>query len=1003
MQKVHGNSEVKAMRRTLQPLLAATAGLALLLTACSGESPTSPKPPDNGGGTGSCTVTITLDATAVTPLAGTAVILRATVRKGGAAVPDGTSVTFTTDFGYFLETGLPSVSKVTQNGFADVTLGATAAGLSKVKAAFECGSAEKSIEYQPVPTNGPFISSITPLSGSCAGGDAVTINGGRFGTDAAGVRVTFGGRPATIQTVADTRIVVLTPARTLANTQVPEAVDVVLTFYSGDVPTGNVIAKNGFTYYCVDPNKRLSLSAVNPASGKPDGGESVTITGNNFLPSASSGVATTRVTFGGASASVVSVSNTSISVLTPRRILANPAVPETVDVAVLVDLGLVSQQSALLANAFTYRSGGSAGACTGTPGLFISTVLPEDPANTGTPDGGEVVVISGGGFTAGGTATTPDRAAVYFGGSQGVTLSVSDNEIRVTTPRRVLASPDKPETVDVRVVIDSGGPKEACVQANSAYTYYPGSYLEPVITSMSPVTGPNDVSTRVTLFGRNFKLPAQVFVGGVEAAVVEIRANEIIFLTPAATGPNSALANTTAQVVVRDTYTGKTYTSPVSFKYYGCPSVNSVVPSAVPWNQATTVTIAGQNFEEPVEITFTAGSYTFRPNVTSVSSSLITLVMPAIDPLLTGLAGCNDVVGDLTLRFPTLASDACGEVVTSFTYSIKPMTIVGATPNQLNQDGTPFGSAIGGAQALITVVGTNFGDPMTVTLTKNGAPVSGTPVNNAVVANASQLTFTAPAVPDAALNQQNCIPAGGTGVTGSKFVPTSFGIRVTNARTGCSVDLPNVLIYNPIDTSCRANIVVTGAAPAAATICTAYPGGTFTISGGAPPYTLNATNLPPGLTAVLAGSTITISGTPILAAAGAGQASTPYSATLTVTDAVVSSADGTVTVPITVADPNAPFSITAPVAATFSNAGGTTGNFTALPNPTPGNFPPVNWTVAGGVSGITASGSGQTFAITVDAAVADGTYNLQVTAADTPTCGGPTHTATVSYTVVKNP
>ena len=102
------------------------------------------------------------------------------------------------------------------------------------------------------------------------------------------------------------------------------------------------------------------------------------ITGTNFLPSATSSAATTRVAFGGASASVVSVTNTTITVLTPRRILANPAVPETVDVSVTVDLGLVSQQTGLLPQAFTYRSGGGAGQCLGVPGLFIATVQPEN-------------------------------------------------------------------------------------------------------------------------------------------------------------------------------------------------------------------------------------------------------------------------------------------------------------------------------------------------------------------------------------------------------------------------------------------------------------------------------------------------------------------------------------------------------------------------------------------------------------------------------------------------
>ena len=988
------------MRRTLQPLFAATVGLSLLLAGCSGESPTSPKPPA-GGGTdgGSCAVTIALDATGVTPMAGTAIILRATVRKGGALVPDGTSVTFTTDFGFFLETGLPSVSKVTQNGFADVTLGATSAGLAKVKAAFECGKAEKSIDYQPVPANGPFISSIAPTSGSCAGGDIVTINGGRFGTDTANVQVLFGGKPASVQALSETRIEVLTPARTLANPLVPEAVDIVVRFFSGDVPLGDVTAPKAFTYYCVDPNKRLTLTSVNPNSGKPEGGQQVVITGTNFLPSPTSAVATTRVTFGAAPASVVSVTGTQITVQTPRHVLANPAVPETVDVAVTADLGLVSQQSGLLPQAFTYRADGGAGTCNGVPGLFIATVLPEDPTNAGSPDGGDIVVIQGGGFTAGGTSTTTDRTAVYFGGNQGVTLSVSDSEIRVASPRRVLASPDKPETVDVRVIVDAGGPREACAQAVKAYTYFPGGFLEPVVTSISPSAGPNDASTRVTIFGRNFKLPMQVFVGGVEASVVEIKASQIIFLTPLATGPNSALAGQTVDVVVRDPYAGKEYTSPVRFRYYSCPTLNSVVPSSVPWNQSTVVTIAGQSFEEPVEITFESAGQLLRPQVTSVSSSLITFVMPVIDPQLGGTPACDNVTGTLTIAFPALSSASCETLTTAFTYRIDAMTAVSATPTQLNQTGGPAGTPIGGTPATITVTGTSFIDPMTVQLIKNGSPVANTTVNNAIVANAGQLSFTAPAVPNSALNEQACVPGEDAGVTGVKYVPTSFGIRLRNARTGCTVDLPNILIYNPPEpVVCRAPFIVTNAGLPAASICQGYSA-QMIAAGGTPPYTAwAASGLPTGLTI---DNTGLISGDPQLAVAGVG-GDTSASVTITVTDSAFDTAETTLT--LAIEDPNGPFGIEPPVTGTVGAAGGSVGPFTATPNPTDPDFVQVNWTMTGGVAGIALSvATGQSVSVNVDGAVPAGTYNLQITATDTPSCGGAAHTRTIPFSITKNP
>jgi hypothetical protein len=1005
MTKVRGISEVKAMRRTLQPLLA-VAGLSFLLASCAGESPTSPKPPTDGGnGGGTCTVTIALDATSVEPMAGTAIILRATVRKGGSIVPDGTSVLFTTDFGFFLETGLSSVSKVTQNGFADVTLGATSSGISKIKATFECGSAEKSIQYKPVPSNGPFISSIDPASGSCAGGSVVTINGGRFGTTTEGLQVLFGGQPASVQSVTATKIVVLTPARTLANPQVTEAVDVTVRFFVNDIPTGSVTATKAFTYYCVDPNRRMTVTAIAPNSGSPDGGQPVVISGTNFLPSAASSPSTTRVAFGGASASVVSVTNTAITVLTPRWILKNPAVPETVDVSVTVDLGLVSKQEGLLSQAFTYRSGGGAGQCVGVPGLFIATVQPETPGNAGNPDGGDIVVISGGGFTAGGSSTALERTSVFFGGNQGVTLGVTANSVRVSTPRRVLTSPDRPETVAVKVIVDAGGPAEACVESTGAYTYYPGGYLEPVITSISPSAGPNDSSTRVTIFGRNFALPMQVFVGSVEAAVVEIRASQIIFLSPQATGPNSFLAGTTVDVVVRNPYTGKDTTSPVKFRYYACPTINTVVPLTAPWNHSTVVTIAGQAFEEPVEVTFEADGILLRPTVTSVSSSLITVVMPAIDPGLGRVGACADVIGVFRVRFPSIACAELSGDTSTFTYNVDPMTAVGASPTQLNQAGGPAGTDIAGLPATITVVGTGFVDPMTVEI--YGGRGAAIPVNNAVVANATQLTFTAPAMQDSYLNSQPCVPPGGTVVSGIKYVPTSFGIRLRNSRTGCTVDLPSVLIYNPspANTVCRAPITIAGIPAPTATLCSVYGPVVFTATGGVGPYNLSVGGLPNGVTYVTDGllGTVTISGTPSLATPGPGVASQNYNVTISASDASTPAMNGSTSYSLVLNDPNAPFMVAGPATETFTNAGGSSAPFHATPAATPASFSPVNWAVTGAPTGVTVAGTGTTFVITVPASVPDGTYPLTVTATDTPVCGGGAHTGTMNYTFTKNP
>ncbi len=254
------------MRRFQFPCAALVAGLAFLLSGCAGETPTSPAPGPGAGGAGACTTVISLTASSVNPA--TAAGVRATVTKAGVLVANG-SVQFTTDLGFFGENGLQTVSKTIVDGVADVSV-FSSAGTARVTAVLDCARAQLNLQFSGAPTVGPFISSVSPTTGSCAGGETVTILGGRFdGT----IDVRFGGVSGSIVTATATQIVVRTPSHTPRDPAVPDTVDLVVV--AGGLQTAPV----PFTFVCFLTPVIFSIS---PTTGPNDATTRVTIFGSGF-------------------------------------------------------------------------------------------------------------------------------------------------------------------------------------------------------------------------------------------------------------------------------------------------------------------------------------------------------------------------------------------------------------------------------------------------------------------------------------------------------------------------------------------------------------------------------------------------------------------------------------------------------------------------------------------------------------------------------------------------
>lgn len=962
------------MRRYLLPPTTLVLALSLFLGGCSGESPTQVQVAPTPGPGGSCNVSITLVPPDSPPFAGFGAIVRASVRRAGVPVPDDTAVLFTTNFGFFSENGEATISKRTIGGFADVTVAASNSGRAIVQAAFECATVTLAVEFQPVPSDTqPYISSLSPDQGICTGGTDVAIFGGKFGTDRAAVRVFFGGAPASVTNVNDNVINVKSPIRNLANPQVPETVGVFVQNAGG---TSSPPVK--YTYYCVDSARRMRISSVSPSFGQPRGGDSVTIFGVNF----GADRATTRVTFGGVTASIQSQADDRITVLTPRRTLADPRVSETVDVGVTINLGLVSTQTDVLQQAFTYVGDVSAGACNTKPSLFISSVSP----NTGSQTGGTSVVISGGGF-----GTDPSRTRVEFGGVPAAILTgPTGNSVTVSTPRRTLADPKVPERVAVTITTDLGLPTQACARVENGFTFTPP---DPRIISFSPVTGPNDSSTRVTIFGEGFQFPAQVFMLGpagcrIEATVVDVKADQIVFNTPIAGGGNSCLSSQLATIEVLTG--GKVARSNDAFRYYPCPTITDIEPAGGPYVGGTTVFISGNNFEEPVTILVGGVAW----DVIDVNSRLITARSRGIDP-----PGCANVVGDVVVTSSALA---CPSITANktFTYQVlefRPI-INGIVPTAVDQDGSDL-DGLAGTPATVTISGLNFlagTSFMRVVVRLPGGTQTLIPIS--ISPDGRSLTFVAP--PFSGAFQTQACTAGG-GAPGTIQIPTAVPVDVVDLLTGCSASTQ--LVYTPFGATCvpSAALALT-AAPTDATLCSSYAY-TLVPSNGVPPYQFSVNgSLPPGL--ALASGSGAITGTPKLAASGPGVASQTFSFSVTVTDAATRTA--TANASLKVLDPSAPFSVTptAPSVSVLGSAGGAVnGAFSSSASP----FGPIAWSVqvvpSPSGNAIRASSSGASTNLTVDPGTPPGSYEVTARATDGAcTASDPHHSASASLTLVVN-
>jgi len=354
-----------------------------------------------------------------------------------------------------------------------------------------------------------------------------------------------------------------------------------------------------FTTAGTPPGNGVTVSSVNPTSGPSSGGTPVTITGTNFVSG------TTNVSFGFAAATNVKwVNSTTITATTP------PHVAATTDV--------------------TVTNGGNTGTLP-TAFTFIAPVVSTAPKlnlvspATGSPSGGDSVIITGSNLGSGTTVTFNGAPATVTGSGQVF--------INVTTPA---GNPGPP----VDVVVTRNG-QSATLKGAFTYATPPGP---PSVASVSPASGSLNGSTNVTISGTGFNKGAIVTFGGSMATTIAV-VNDTTIL---ATTPPGAVGAADVVVTNIDPATGvidnnctcsSTLSGGYTYTSASPPAINTVSPNTGTVSGGSQITISGSNFlygatvfvgGKQATVQTTTGSYIYAttPAASNTGAADVTVVNP---------------------------------------------------------------------------------------------------------------------------------------------------------------------------------------------------------------------------------------------------------------------------------------------------------------------------------------------------------------------------------------
>jgi hypothetical protein len=504
-------------------------------------------------------------------------------------------------------------------------------------------------------TSPPAVTGVNPIAGPASGGTSVVITGSDF-SGATAVR--FGSVAASSFTVnSPSQITAAAPA---GSTSAP-TVDVTVGTPAGTSAT-SVADEYTYTFSNNGYAVSLSTSAANPAVG---GSVVLTATANQDVGPTPYGMSIFDASTNTELVHVGSGSTTSVSVSQSTTLAQRY-------VAYVCNAGGVNIQAD--SSPVTVAWG------TPVPAPVVAGLIP----GSGPTSGGTSVTISG--------SNLSSATAVHFGAGTGVITSDTASQLVVTAPAGTAG------TVDVTVTTAGG---TSATSAADQFTYL----TAPVVSSVSPASGPTSGGTSVTIGGTNLSSATAVHFGTATATIVTDTASSLVATAPAGTAGTVDVTITTPQGTSASSAADR-------FSYVAPPAITAVSPQAGYTTGGTAVTITGTNLAAATAVRFGASGGSV---VTDTATQIVATAPP-------GSPGTvNITVTTVGGTSPTSAAD-------QYTYLIAPPAVTGISPASGPTGGgtavTIGGTALSGASSV------SFGPTAAVTFTVNSP---------------TQITATAPA------------------------------------------------------------------------------------------------------------------------------------------------------------------------------------------------------------------------------------------------------------------